>query len=112
MKSWWPEVDRIEIATFKDFPAAAAEERAQIAALKPVHNRLPGNCSHDLSLPGAVYPSNGTCRICDRERQRAASRTPEGQSKQRARDRVRQPLHNAARRRRRRSPGAGQGNLW
>lgn len=63
----------------------------------------------------------GECRACGTARRatpeaKAAKKLREAAPARRAKkkegDRTRQPLHNAAKRRRRRAAGPGQGSLW
>jgi hypothetical protein len=66
---WWPEVARTDVAVFASPAEIVAEERSQIALVKPVHNkRLLGHCGkgHDLTGPGARRP-NGACTECTRD---------------------------------------------
>ena len=104
LRSWWPDVARIEIASFGSSAEVVEEERQQLVALQPKHNRLElGKCpkGHDRGRPGALL-DNGTCKQCQWDYRR--------------RSEVR--LRNAARNRQKRwrasgySPAPGQGALW
>jgi len=114
-KTWWPDVARIEIAELPDHPAIVAEEAGQIEALRPLHNVQRANCTHDLSLPGAVKHT-GQCSECARKYQldpaRAvyeASPARKASARERGRKRLPSRTRDAIRKRR---PTPGQAPLW
>ena len=120
MKSWWPDVARIEVAELSAHALIVAEEEAQIKALRPVHNVHRGNCQHDLSLPGAVKLS-GACSKCAKQYQNSPARraydtSPARVAKKRENDRRRvragRPSGGARRWIALRRPGPGQEGLW
>ncbi len=47
-KPWWPQVTHIDVAAFASIEEVVAEETAQIAALKPVHNKQLLDGRHDV----------------------------------------------------------------
>lgn len=117
-KPWWGQVTRIEVAQLPDHPAMVTEEFRQIYLLQPPHNVHGRTCEHDLSQPGAIN-AVGRCLKCTKRYQagpgaKATQQAYEIQRKPEKRlyDRARQPLHNAAKRRRRRAPSRDQGSLW
>jgi hypothetical protein len=68
-KAWWPQIVRTDVASFATAQDLIAEERAQIAQLKPSFNsHLLGVCNrgHDISQPEAKY-DDGKCRQCSRD---------------------------------------------
>jgi hypothetical protein len=114
-KTWWPDVAKIEIAELPDHPAIVAEEVRQIEALRPVHNIQRANCSHDLSLPGAVNHT-GACSECARKYQLSPARavyeaSPARRASARERGRKRLPSRMRDEIRKRR-PTPGQAPLW
>ena len=119
-QTWWPDVARIEIAELPEHPAIVIEEAEQIWALRPLHNRQRGNCTHDLTLPGAVKPASGQCRECaheyDRKYERTAARvaskaSPAAKAKKRVSDGKRSSGGARAAIAKRR-PSGGQAPLW
>jgi hypothetical protein len=126
-KSWWPQVARIEVASLASAIEIIIEERRQVEALNPMHNKkLRRYCGqgHDLTLPDARN-DEGACRACHRVwgRQREPARrnrehvkkyrqTPAGKVHLAVYERSRSVRKAAQRWARSRRPSPGQNPLW
>jgi len=113
-KPWWPLVVRKEVAIFTTAAEVIAEERAQIAALKPNQNRmLQIVCGkgHDLTLPDALIDGR-RCKRCQHEREAS----PQAKARRRARDSANRLIKNSRNRaswhRNSRRPSSGQQAMW
>jgi hypothetical protein len=81
-KAWWPQVNRIDVATFSSAAEIILEEPKQIAELNPVHNKvLKAWCAngHDTSDPDS-RDEDRRCRQCLTDNQRAYAKTPKGRA--------------------------------
>jgi hypothetical protein len=73
-KSWWPEVVRHEIWTYKDRATAAAVEFAVIQSVNPKYNTAPG-ISPDIVLEGVTESLNVVASASRPKLQRTATVT-------------------------------------
>jgi hypothetical protein len=126
-KSWWPQVTRIDVASFASSAEIIVEERRQVQALNPVHNKkLRRYCrqGHDLTLPDARNDEGG-CREChrvwgrkreparrNRENVSRYRRTPAGKVHLAAYERSRRTRKTLQQWARSRRPAPGQDALW
>jgi hypothetical protein len=99
-KPWWPQVARIEVATFLSAAEVVAEETAQITRLKPAYNKtlLSGGAPAKTNW-AAYYAKHPEAVAAKRDRERARRR----------RLRLSGSARAAIAKRR---PGPGQGAMW
>lgn len=112
-KSWWPQVARIDIATFATASEVVAEEPRQITALQPVHNiahknRWTVNRENEYKHEREKAPE---VRERIRERAREWRQRPDVREYRRQHDR-RRPSGWERGRTARRRPSPGQEGLW
>lgn len=107
-KPWWPQVARIDAASFAGPLEVIAEEPAQIAQLNPVHNK-----AHKPKPPPPPPPPKSAPR--KRTWADRCARNPELRLKKRERDRLRvqmRPSGGARAAIAKRRPSPGQGDLF
>lgn len=73
-KPWWPEVTRIDVATFGTAGAVVAEEPAQIKQLSPTYNRQLLGGARELAGWADYYARNPQALVRKRQRDRIRDR--------------------------------------